>query len=72
MQIQPTEVMISTPDGQMPAFLYTPTEPNRKPAVLLLMEAFGHCLIENDLSEARNLLMFEIVDEQSHARAQHL
>jgi carboxymethylenebutenolidase len=36
-----TEVMITTPDGQMPAYLYTPTEPNRKPAVLLLMEAFG-------------------------------
>ncbi len=41
MQIQQTEVMISTPDGQMPAFLYTPTAPNRQPAVLLLMEAFG-------------------------------
>ena len=41
MQIQSTEVMISMPDGQMPAFLYTPTEPNRKPAILLLMEAFG-------------------------------
>ena len=41
MQIQQTEVMIPTPDGQMPACLYTPTEPNRKPAVLLLMEAFG-------------------------------
>lgn len=41
MQSQQTEVMISTPDGQMPAFLYTPTESNRKPAVLLLMEAFG-------------------------------
>lgn len=41
MQIQQTEVMISTPDGQMPACLYTPTSPNRQPAVLLLMEAFG-------------------------------
>jgi carboxymethylenebutenolidase len=41
MQIKQTEVMISTPDGEMPAFLCTPTEPDRKPAVLLLMEAFG-------------------------------
>lgn len=41
MQIEQAEVMIPTPDGQMPAFLYTPTEPDRKPAVLLLMEAFG-------------------------------
>lgn len=41
MQIQQTEVIIPTPDGQMPAFLYTPTEPKHQPAVLLLMEAFG-------------------------------
>jgi carboxymethylenebutenolidase len=41
MQIQQTEVSISTTDGQMPAFLFAPTEPDRKPAVLLLMEAFG-------------------------------
>jgi carboxymethylenebutenolidase len=41
VQIQQTEVMISTADGQMPAFLYTPTAPNGKPAILLLMEAFG-------------------------------
>lgn len=41
MQIEQAEVMIPTPDGRMPAFLYTPTEPDRKPAVLLLMEAFG-------------------------------
>lgn len=41
MQIEQTEVMIPTPDGQMPAFLYTPTGPDRKPAVILLMEAFG-------------------------------
>lgn len=40
-QIQQTEVMISTPDGQMPAFLCTPVERGHKPAVILLMEAFG-------------------------------
>lgn len=41
MQIEQTEVLIPTPDGQMPAFLYTPTEPKRKPAVIVLMEGFG-------------------------------
>lgn len=41
MQIESTEAIISTPDGQMPANLYTPTTQSRKPAVLLLMEAFG-------------------------------
>jgi len=28
-QIEQTEVMIPTPDGQMAAFLYTPAEPDR-------------------------------------------
>ena len=41
MSIQQTEVMIPTPDGQMPAFLFMHPEGNRQPAVLLLMEAFG-------------------------------
>ncbi|MBD2104674.1 dienelactone hydrolase family protein [Leptolyngbya sp. FACHB-261] len=41
MQIEQSEVVISTPDGQMPACLCTPTEQGRKPAVLLLMEAVG-------------------------------
>lgn len=41
MQIEQAEVMIPTPSGRMPAFLYTPAEPECKPAVLLLMEAFG-------------------------------
>ncbi len=41
MQIQQAEVMIPTPSGRMPAFLYIPAEPECKPAVLLLMEAFG-------------------------------
>ena len=40
-KIAQTEVFISTPDGQMPAFLFTHSESDRKPAVLLLMEAFG-------------------------------
>ncbi len=41
MQIEETDVMVSTPDGQMPAFLYKSTEGGQKPAVILLMEAFG-------------------------------
>jgi carboxymethylenebutenolidase len=41
MQIEQTEVLISTPDGQMPAVLFTTTNPDQKSAVLLLMEAFG-------------------------------
>lgn len=40
--IESKSVVISTPDGQMPAILLTPVaEPEPKPAVLLLMEAFG-------------------------------
>ncbi|MBD1919521.1 dienelactone hydrolase family protein [Microcoleus sp. FACHB-831] len=50
MEIEQTEVPLSTPDGQMPACLFTPTgsdypeggtASHRKPAILLLMEAFG-------------------------------
>ncbi|KAB8335637.1 dienelactone hydrolase family protein [Scytonema tolypothrichoides VB-61278] len=41
MHSRQTEVMIPTPDGQMPAFLCTPAENSHKPAVILLMEAFG-------------------------------
>jgi carboxymethylenebutenolidase len=41
MQIEQSMVMIPTPDGQMPAFLFVPPGLNPKPAVLLLMEAFG-------------------------------
>src|SRR5262245_50896589 len=41
MQMAQTDVTVSTPDGQMPAFLCIPAEPSQKPAVLLLMEAFG-------------------------------
>jgi carboxymethylenebutenolidase len=33
--------MISTPDGQMPAFLYKSAKGGQEPAVILLMEAFG-------------------------------
>lgn len=40
-QIKQTEVMIPTPDGRMPTFLCVPVERGRKPAVILLMEAFG-------------------------------
>jgi carboxymethylenebutenolidase len=41
MQLQETEVLIPTPDGQMPAILIVPADCDRPPAVLLLMEAFG-------------------------------
>ncbi|OUL30496.1 dienelactone hydrolase [Nostoc sp. RF31YmG] len=41
MQIEQTEVMIRTPNGQMPAWLCTSAESERQPAVILLMEAFG-------------------------------
>nr|WP_210404485.1 dienelactone hydrolase family protein [Chroococcidiopsis sp. TS-821] len=41
MQIEQSQVMIQTPDGQMSAFLYTPVTLKRVPAILLLMEAFG-------------------------------
>ncbi|WP_017652429.1 dienelactone hydrolase family protein [Fortiea contorta] len=40
-QIVQTKVLITTSDGQMPAFLFTHPEGGQKPAVLLLMEAFG-------------------------------
>jgi carboxymethylenebutenolidase len=39
--IEESEVLIPTPDGQMPAFLYKSAEAGQKPAVILLMEAFG-------------------------------
>jgi len=41
MSITQTEVLISTLHGQMPAVLMSPIQPGDKPAVLLLMEAFG-------------------------------
>ncbi|MDJ0536361.1 MAG: dienelactone hydrolase family protein [Xenococcaceae cyanobacterium MO_207.B15] len=41
MQIEQREVIISTPDGEMPAFLCLPAENSRKPGIMLLMEAFG-------------------------------
>lgn len=41
MQIKHTEVIILTPDGEMPAFLAVPVENSPKPAVIVLMEAFG-------------------------------
>ena len=41
MQIEQTEVIISTPDGRMPACLFTPDKQRHKPAIVLLMEAFG-------------------------------
>jgi len=41
MEIEQTEVIIPTPDGKMPAILYTPVEDHRQPAIMVLMEAFG-------------------------------
>lgn len=35
------EIAIATPDGSMPAFVHLPDTPGPRPAVLLLMEAFG-------------------------------
>lgn len=44
-QLQVEEVLIPTPDGQMPGILHTHTHiranSQRQPAILLLMEAFG-------------------------------
>ena len=41
MQIERQEIIISTPDGEMPAFLCVPTENSSQPAVMVIMEAFG-------------------------------
>ena len=41
MQIEHQDIIIATPDGEMPAFLCFSTENSSKPAVLVLMEAFG-------------------------------
>lgn len=41
MPIEPQEVLIPTLDGRMPACLFTHADREQKPAVLLLMEAFG-------------------------------
>ena len=41
MEVQKTEIIVSTPDGEMPAFLFRPEGHDKKPAVVLLMEAFG-------------------------------
>ena len=41
MGIEQSEMLIATPDGQMPAVLVAPTQSDRRPAILLLMEALG-------------------------------
>lgn len=41
MQIQQAEVIIVTPDGVMPTFLAAPVGNSSKPAIIVLMEAFG-------------------------------
>lgn len=41
MQIEQKEIIITTPDGEMPAFVCIPAERSSKPAVMVLMEAFG-------------------------------
>ena len=37
MEVKKTEIIVSTPDGGMPAFLFRPTGHDKKPAVILLM-----------------------------------
>lgn len=58
MQIKQSEVMISTPSGEMPAWLFTNTftsEFECQPAVLLLMEAFGlTCHIQDIAAQIAN------------------
>ncbi|MEM9509054.1 MAG: dienelactone hydrolase family protein [Cyanobacteria bacterium P01_E01_bin.35] len=42
MQIEQKEIIIATPDGEMPAFLCVPNKKNSlKSAIVVLMEAFG-------------------------------
>ncbi|MBF2036915.1 MAG: dienelactone hydrolase family protein [Leptolyngbyaceae cyanobacterium T60_A2020_046] len=41
MKVETEKVLISTPDGHLPAFLYESVERSPQPAILLLMEAFG-------------------------------
>ncbi|MGD2180864.1 dienelactone hydrolase family protein [Lusitaniella coriacea] len=41
MQVEHQEIIISTPDGEMPIFVCSPIQNSRKPVVMLLMEAFG-------------------------------
>ncbi|MEM7760251.1 MAG: dienelactone hydrolase family protein [Cyanobacteria bacterium P01_A01_bin.40] len=41
MPIEQQEVIISTPDGEMPVFLCVPAGNAAKPAIVVLMEAFG-------------------------------
>jgi len=41
MQIEQKETIITTPDGEMPAFISFSAENSPKPVVIVLMEAFG-------------------------------
>ncbi len=41
MSLAQTDIIIPTPDGQMPAVLVALTHSNPQPAVLLLIEALG-------------------------------
>lgn len=41
MSIERLDVMIATTDGQMPTLVYIPADLTPRPAILLLMEAFG-------------------------------
>lgn len=51
MQIEQTQVMISTPDGQMPAFLCRPNVASQQAGVVVLMEAFGLTKHIQDVAE---------------------
>ncbi|MDJ0616150.1 MAG: dienelactone hydrolase family protein [Calothrix sp. MO_192.B10] len=41
MQMEQKQIIIFTPDGEMPAFLCVPADNSPKPAVVVLMEGFG-------------------------------
>ena len=41
MEIRTSHAQVTTPDGAMPVYLAEPTAPGRRPAVIVVMEAFG-------------------------------
>ncbi len=41
MEVEKTETSVTTPDGEMPGLLFKPAGQGKKPAIVLLMEAFG-------------------------------
>jgi len=41
MEIRTSHESVTTPDGAMPVYVAEPTQPGRRPAVIVIMEAFG-------------------------------